>query len=87
MKYSYFDIVQQNVYEQLHPVLSELIQANNSNAIALAKTYFGTCVDKEAAEKQGIQPLYLIFEQFGGWPVVKGHEWDPTNFNWIRFRT
>lgn len=81
---SNFDTVQQNVYNQLHSVLSAQIRANDSKAIALAKTYFESCVNKEVAEKQGIQPLLEKIEKFGGWPVVKGDAWDSANFDWIR---
>lgn len=83
-EYSNFDTVQQNVYDQLNSVLSEPIQANDSKAIALAKTYFGSCMNKEAAEQQGIQPLLEKIERFGGWPVVKGDSWSGENFDWIR---
>lgn len=32
---------------------------------------------------KGIQPLVDILEMFGGWPVVKGDDWNSENWNWI----
>lgn len=31
----------------------------------------------------GIQPLIDILEQYGGWPVVKGDEWESDDWNWL----
>lgn len=41
-------------------------------------------MNREAAEQQGIQLLLERIQKFGGWPVVKGDEWNSTNLDWIR---
>lgn len=31
----------------------------------------------------GIKPMIELLDKYGGWPVVKGNEWDEENWNWI----
>lgn len=33
-------------------------------------------------EERGTQPLLTIQESFGGWPVVKGNQWDERSWSW-----
>ena len=35
------------------------------------------------AEERGLQPLEEILNEFGGWPVVVGDNWDESSFEWI----
>lgn len=31
----------------------------------------------------GIAPMVEILEKYGGWPVIKGSDWKPDNWNWL----
>lgn len=33
-------------------------------------------------EKIGIQPVINTLNTLGGWPVLRGNQWDERNFNW-----
>jgi neprilysin len=33
-------------------------------------------------EERGLKPLVDIHEQMGGWPVVKGDDWDDKSWSW-----
>lgn len=33
-------------------------------------------------EDRGLKPLSDKHEKIGGWPVVRGDEWDKTEWNW-----
>lgn len=33
-------------------------------------------------EELGLEPLKKILQQFGGWPVVVGDQWNDTDFIW-----
>lgn len=41
------------------------------------KTFYQSCMDVEAIEKQGTGPLWDLLERLGGWPVLMGDEWRP----------
>ena len=40
-------------------------------------------MDLDQLEKIGLGPLKEILDYFGGWPVVKGDEWDEEGFDWL----
>ncbi len=34
-------------------------------------------------ENDGSEPLLMYLKLFGGWPVIEGHNWNKSNFDWI----
>lgn len=86
-----FTDIEDMVREQLRPIIGEPPQPNEAYAIQLAKHFYASCVhDEKLAEERTIEQIVDILDQFGGWPVVTGDLWQPSNFDWIetlkRFR-
>lgn len=55
---SNFHTLQDKVFEQLHAVLNERQQLNDSKSIKLAKTFYNSCMNREAAEGKNEFFLY-----------------------------
>ena len=53
------------------------------NAETKAKNLFRSCMNYEAIEKRGIEPLLELLEKFGGWPLLDD-SWDEKNFDWLK---
>lgn len=74
-----FSIIGDKLQEQLRSLISEKINPNDSEPFNMAKRLFKACMNKTLIEERGLQPLNDITDKLGGWPVVKGDQWDPTN--------
>lgn len=76
-------IVKSKLWEQLHSLISEEIDANDLVAFSLPKKLYRACVNKTQIEENGLKPLIDIIDRLGGWPVVRGDEWDTkSEWNW-----
>lgn len=53
------------------------------NAETKAKNLFRSCMNYEAIEKRGIDPLLELLEKFGGWPLLDD-SWDEKSFDWLK---
>lgn len=42
----------------------------------LAKILYGNCKNVSDIESRGVEPHLELMEQFGGWPILKGTQWD-----------
>lgn len=66
--------------------LLELIQEPSTYGeaipISVAKDYYKECMNTDAIERRGLEPLKRLLAQFGGWPIVEGSNWVPT-YNWV----
>lgn len=36
----------------------------------------------ELIEEQGLDPLHIILNDLGGWPILMGNQWNESNFDW-----
>lgn len=68
---------------QLRTIINEPPQYNESKPFRLAKYLNAACLNQSIIEERGIKPLADILEAFGGWPVLKGENWNAENFNWV----
>ena len=44
---------------------------------------YGSCIDVNSREKQGVRPLLQLLERAGGWPVITA-DWDGSAYDWER---
>lgn len=78
-----FSIGSQNIKTQLRDVLSDKIDPNDSAMFNEVKKVYQDCMNTsiEADESK----IIAFIDQLGGWPVVKGGEWDTkSQWNWTR---
>lgn len=71
-----FSVVHELVQEQLRSSISERIDANDSAPIIMVKKLYNACMNTTRIEEQGLKPMLKIMDQLGGWPVIKGNEWN-----------
>ncbi|XP_031639286.1 neprilysin-2-like [Contarinia nasturtii] len=76
-----FSIVGDKLQEQLRSLLREKINPNDSPPFNLAKKLYKACMNKTQIEAIGLKPLRDITDRLGGWPVVKGYDWN-TKSDW-----
>jgi len=71
-----FSIIGDKLQEQLRSLISESIDPNDSKPFNMAKKLYKACMNKTLIEERGLKPLITITDTLGGWPVVKGNDWD-----------
>ncbi|XP_046555735.1 endothelin-converting enzyme 1-like [Haliotis rubra] len=55
-----------------------MYKGKNSTSVAKAKTYYKSCMDKQAVESLGIVPALELIKQLGSWTVTS----DPVSGTW-----
>lgn len=71
-----FTEINDRVQDQLRSLISENIDSNDLAPINMAKKLYNMCMDESSIEKRGKEPLNNITDKLGGWPVVKGDQWN-----------
>lgn len=71
-----FSIIGDKLQEQLRSLISDKIDPNDSPPFNMAKRLYKACMNKTVIEERGLKPLHTITDKLGGWPVVKGDQWD-----------
>lgn len=79
-----FSTVADEIEIQLRTIMNEPVHANESKAFTLAKRLNASCMNRTAVEALGLRPMIDILNSYGGWPVVKGAEWDEKSWDWIQ---
>lgn len=69
--------------EQLRDVLTEKIQPNEPHSLELAKKLTKICLNERQLNAAGIEPLLEFLDNYGGWPVVKGDQWNENQWDWL----
>lgn len=80
---SVFSRIAAKVDKQIITALSEEIQTDESRAFHLTKNFTKMCLDANARDAHGANPLMEILDKFGGWPVVKGDKWNENQWDWL----
>jgi hypothetical protein len=68
-----------DLYNKLYEVLSN--DKNYSEPLMLSKKLFKSCVNVGSL-KRDIEPLEMLIEELGGWPLVKGQMYDESILSW-----
>lgn len=71
-----FTEINDRVQDQLRSLISENIDSNDLAPINMVKKLYNMCMDESSIEKRGKEPLINITDKLGGWPVVKGDQWN-----------
>ncbi|XP_076750419.1 membrane metallo-endopeptidase-like 1 [Xylocopa sonorina] len=51
--------------------------------VKIAKQWYNVCMDTEAMERQGVEPLVSMLNDIGGWPILMElDEWNGTEQRW-----
>lgn len=76
------DDLRKQLKSELLTLILEPIVSTDSKPIAMAKKYFTDCLDNEAREAIGYQPLLELIDQIGGWPLITDDIAERTTGKW-----
>lgn len=58
------------------------IAANESSSSQLVKQFYRSCMDVQALQAQGLDPLKRAVQDFGGWPPGIDFGWNESHYAW-----
>ncbi|XP_029660961.1 neprilysin-like isoform X2 [Formica exsecta] len=81
--WSLFHMLQKNVEQQVNDILKEGPRNSDLLAVKLAKRWYAVCMNTDAMDKQGLDPLVTTISRIGGWPMIMDpDEWDEQEYSW-----
>ncbi|TGZ57711.1 hypothetical protein DBV15_08331 [Temnothorax longispinosus] len=81
--WSMFRRAQINVQKQIKEILDEGPKKNDLLAVKLAKKWYAVCMDTDATERDGLEPLVFTLSRIGGWPLtMEQDEWNEQEYSW-----
>ncbi|XP_035795572.1 neprilysin-2-like isoform X1 [Anopheles albimanus] len=80
-----FSVIGDRLQQQLRALVSDEISESEATPFKLAKNLYKLCMNKTRIEEKGIKPLLDILDNLGGWPVLKGQDWDlDSSWSWVK---
>ncbi|KAK4327891.1 hypothetical protein Pmani_001641 [Petrolisthes manimaculis] len=79
-----FERLKEDLDDVLRSLLEEPPSSSDNNITKSVKTLYTGCMNTDAIEELGAQPLLDLLRELGGWPVLQGDEWDDTGYDWVR---
>lgn len=83
-RWSRFNALRDEVNNITQRILNEDPSESDARPINQVKEYFKACIDLEAIEAVGLQPLVNIIGDFGGWQLLNPGLWNGTAFDWLQ---
>ncbi|XP_020278507.1 neprilysin-like isoform X2 [Pseudomyrmex gracilis] len=76
-------VIQTKIQKEIKEMLKTGPEKSDLFAVKLAKTWYQTCEDTDAMDKQGFAPLIATLSRIGGWPMImEPDEWNEQEYNW-----
>ncbi|XP_053595461.1 endothelin-converting enzyme homolog [Microplitis demolitor] len=80
-----FFMFQELVYHRLKAILETTPEPEDILPVRQAKKWYQSCMDAEALERRGLDPIESVLMQVGGWPMtIDAEEWDESEHLWQR---
>lgn len=76
-----FELMNSKLQAHIPSLIMLPSHSNNLRAFNLVNKFYKLCMNTTQIEKHGLQQLLDILEKVGGWPVIKGDQWNP-DWNW-----
>ena len=77
-----FDILTKKIEYNGRQLLEEPIDDKNDfESYKKAKKFYKSCINEDAINDKGLEPLRKILNEIGGWPVLEGEKWNGDDFN------
>ncbi|XP_012059351.1 PREDICTED: neprilysin-like [Atta cephalotes] len=78
-----FASAQVNVIKQIKEIFDEGPKKDDLLAIKLAKQWYSVCMDTDAMDSRGLEPLVFTLSRIGGWPMImEPDEWNEEEYSW-----
>lgn len=76
------DVMRHKLEREVNQTLFNFTVEDDVETLKLSKQLLRACIDLDARESRGVEPLERLIEEMGGWPVVKRDSWDESLFSW-----
>ncbi|EGI67062.1 Endothelin-converting enzyme 1 [Acromyrmex echinatior] len=81
--WSMFASAQVNVIKQIKEIFDEGPKKGELLAVKLAKKWYAVCMNTDAMDSQGLEPLVFTLSRIGGWPMImEPDEWNEEEYSW-----
>ncbi|XP_076240019.1 uncharacterized protein LOC143182696 [Calliopsis andreniformis] len=81
--WSLWSMVQKRIDKQVEELINDEPKPDDIFAIKLTKKWYQSCMDIEAEERRGVEPVLSTLWRHGGWPLImEDGEWDSKIYNW-----
>ncbi|KAF7995460.1 hypothetical protein HCN44_006567 [Aphidius gifuensis] len=79
-----FGLINDRIQKQLRMTLNDTSESssNDPRYAKLAKKLYKICMNQDVDEDQSNATLMNYLDQIGGWPILKGKQWNETLFDW-----
>nr|XP_023029894.1 neprilysin-1-like [Leptinotarsa decemlineata] len=61
---------------QINGIIASPITGDEQTPLLLQKTFYQSCMNVSTIDEDNNRTFMKIIEELGGWPVIKGQEWD-----------
>ncbi|KAL6255709.1 hypothetical protein P5V15_012952 [Pogonomyrmex californicus] len=75
------DVIDSKVQQQIQEILEAAPAKDDLKLVKLAKKWYKACMDTDAMEKRGIEPLVSTLSRLGGWPMLTDN-WNKQEYSW-----
>ncbi|XP_011135122.3 endothelin-converting enzyme 1-like [Harpegnathos saltator] len=62
------------INQRLKEILEERSKYDELPPVQKLKQYYRSCMDKDAIEKEGLEPMMTMLDATGGWPIIMENE-------------
>jgi len=80
---SMFSVLGDKLDVQVRGLLEGEIKPEEPKPFKMAKSVFQSCMDKETIEAAGLEPLKVMLQKMGGWPLLEGDSWTTEGYKWF----
>lgn len=68
----------------MQKLYKESIGDNDHEIVKIEKTMYNACMNETAISKNSFNIIKDVLKAAGGWPVIEGHKWNETKFDWLQ---
>lgn len=76
------EIIESNIRRQIKDIVEEPIEPTDPKYLVAVKMFYHACMNESAIELESMNRMKGILKDIGGWPLLDGHNWRETNFDW-----
>jgi len=77
-----FGILNDRLEEQVRILVEEPAMKDEPKPFALVRNLYQSCMNRSLLQSKGLDPIKQMLKKLGGWPVLEGDAWDPSEFTW-----
>lgn len=76
------EIIESKMRRQIRDIVEEPIEPKDPKYLVAVKMFYHACMNESAIESENLNRLKGILKDIGGWPLLDGHNWRETHFDW-----